>query len=107
MLVGLALAVLPASGAAQAELRATFRVVERAEQPALLASGASGDAGVAAHVPAGWAVSVNRGDAGGRPAAELSSGGGTRVAVTAGRASRVGSPREDSAETVTWTFVPI
>lgn len=105
--MGLALAALPSSGAAQTELRATFRVVERVEQPALVASGASGDAGVAAHVPAGWAVSVNREVAAGRPAAELSSGGVTRVAGTAELASRAGTPREDSAESVTWTFVPL
>lgn len=108
ILVGLALAAMPASGAAQTELSATFRVVERAEQPALVAAGvpgASGEAVVAARVPAGWAVSVNRGESSGGAAAQLSSGGRVAVAGPADLVSRSG--REDSAESVTWTFVPL
>ena len=104
LVLGLALAAMPARGAAQTELRATFQVAERVEQPQLIASqgaDASDGAVLSARVPAGWLASVDRRAAGtsGRVAA------GTDLVTSVVAVN--GSGDEATGASETWTFVPL
>ena len=99
---------MPARGAAQVELSATFRVSGRVEQPQLIASqgtDAAGGAVLSARVPAGWVASVDRQAAG--TFARVASGAGLVAGGVALNEPVVEARREATAGTVTWTFVPL
>ena len=93
LVLGLALAAMPARGAAQVELSATFRVSGRVEQPQLIASqgtDAAGGAVLSARVPAGWVASVDRQAAG--TFARVASGGELARAMLALRRVLASAP---------------
>lgn len=100
MLIGLALALLPAAGAAQ-QVGASLTVLERPAQPELRSEGRSA---AAASIPSGWAYSVSRDEA--------TRGAEVRTQVARSERIEVALPvspvaRPGGRETVTWTFVPL
>lgn len=107
MLIGLALAMVPAAGSAQ-EIGASFRVLERPAQPDLVAADQPGSAATAARIPSGWAYSVSRGVGGGAGSTRLATGVAAserlEVALPVAEAAAVAGAAD---RTVTWTFVPL